>query len=173
MKFLNFTLIISALYVMPVYGYDWPLEPDTSQHKIVSVMGECREVRDTFGIILDSIDHFHRGIDIPALSGTPVYAIDGDTCYISGSGINIGHFRYYHMTEYLYPDSSFVLEGAAFANTNEDNHVHLQEADVKQLNISEYTRHSLTRRAINWVYCEPKSMTAIISRVYYRFKKCP
>jgi len=78
--FVRFSLLLA---------YDWPIREDTVQHVITATLGEWRN------------GHFHAGVDINAPCGTGVYAIEGDTCYIDrvnsyGSGINIGHFRYFH-----------------------------------------------------------------------------
>ena len=84
-------ILFLFLTVWPVflYSYDWPIREDTVQHVITATIGEWRN------------GHFHAGVDINAPCSTGVYAIEGDTCYIDrvnsyGSGINIGHFRYFH-----------------------------------------------------------------------------
>ena len=129
---------LSSIIFLPVLlnAYDWPIKEDTVQHVILAVMGECRDLRDENGVIIDSIDHFHRGIDINAPCSTKVYTIEGDTCYIDrvnggyGSGINIGHFRYYHMViRDTIQDSTWVGSDSLFAKTDSADHVHLQEAD--------------------------------------------
>jgi len=90
MRLFNCILVTFILQSASVLAYDWPIQEDTVQHVLTSVMGECREARD----------HFHRGIDISAPCSTRAYTIDGDTCYkdlvASPRGINIGPFRYYH-----------------------------------------------------------------------------
>ena len=128
-------ILVCAFCISFLYAYDWPIMEDTVQHVLISVMGECRD-RRVEGTIVDSIHHFHRGIDIQAPCSTKVYAIEGDTCYIDrvnggyGSGVNIGHFRYYHMAGYVYPDTTFIPADAYFAKTDGENHVHLQETDT-------------------------------------------
>jgi len=125
MKPLKLTLLfIFSAGLSSLFAYDWPIQEDTVQHVLTSVMGECREARD----------HFHRGIDINAPCSTRAYTIEGDTCYKDTiapiRGINIGHFRYYHMViRYFITDSSWVGADSFFAKTDGENHVHLQEAD--------------------------------------------
>ena len=104
---------------MPMTGR---YKEDNVQHVIISTIGEWRS------------GHFHAGVDINAPESTKVYTIEGDTCYIDqvngyGSGINIGHFRYFHMAGYVYPDTTFIPTGTYFAKTDSEDHVHLQEAD--------------------------------------------
>jgi|GEM_PF-1500589 len=127
-------ILISAFCMTCLYAYDWPIKEDTVQHVLISVMGECRD-RRVGGTIVDSIHHFHRGVDIKAPCSTKVYTIEGDTCYkdtISPArGVNIGSFRYYHMViRDVIDDTSWVGADSLFAKTDGENHVHLQEADT-------------------------------------------
>ena len=81
MKRINITVLIIIIFnITLLKAYDWPIKEDTTQHIITSVMGECRS-KYQGSVIVDSIHHFHRGIDINAPCSTKVYAIEGDTCY--------------------------------------------------------------------------------------------
>jgi len=115
--FVRFSLLLA---------YDWPIREDTVQHVINSTLGEWRN------------GHFHAGIDINAPCSTGVYAIEGDICYkdidtlppITIRGINIGHFRYFHVViRDIIDDTSYVGPDSLFAKTDTADHVHLQEAD--------------------------------------------
>jgi len=137
MKRINIIVLIIIIFnITLLQAYDWPIKEDTTQHIITSVMGECRS-KYQGSVIVDSIHHFHRGIDISAPCSTKVYTIEGDTCYIDrinedyGCGINIGHFRYYHMViRGVIDDTSFIASDSFFAKTDVGNHVHIQEGDV-------------------------------------------
>jgi hypothetical protein len=140
-------IFLSIIVFLPFFlnAYDWPIKEDNVQHVLISVMGECRD--DGNEPPVDSIDHFHRGIDINAPCSTKVYAIEGDTCYIdsAGRGINIGHFRYYHVVirDYI-KDTSFIAADSFFAKTDGNNHVHLQESDVE-------LKHPGDRNDVHWL----------------------
>ena len=128
MRPLKLALAIFVVGMLSLSAYDWPIKEDNVQHVLTSVMGECRSEG---GI---ARHHFHRGIDINAPCSTRVYTIEGDTCYkglvASPRGINIGHFRYYHMViDTLIRDSTFIAADSFFAKTDRGDHVHLQEAD--------------------------------------------
>ncbi len=64
------------------------------------------------------MNHFHSGVDIQATNGTPVHAIEGGTAYISGSGINIGHYRYFHLTNFQVTDEREVEAGTLIVRLN-------------------------------------------------------
>jgi hypothetical protein len=116
-------LFLSVVAISPflLNAYDWPIKQDTVQHVIISTLGEWRN------------PHFHAGVDINAPESTKVYTIEGDTCYKDTTspvrGINIGHFRYYHVAGYVYSDTTYIPAGVYFAKTDSESHVHLQEAD--------------------------------------------
>ena len=124
MRQMAIALSIISLSASSLLAYDWPIKEDTVQHQIHGTLGEWRS------------SHFHAGVDVGAPESTKVYTIEGDTCYIDrvngyGSGINIGHFRYYHMViRDTIQDSTWVGPDSLFAKTDGENHVHLQEADV-------------------------------------------
>jgi hypothetical protein len=116
--------LLSLLVFLPffLFAYDWPIKQDTVQHVIISTLGEWRN------------PHFHAGVDINAPESTKVYTIGGDTCYKDTTspvrGINIGHFRYYHVViDTSIRDSTFIPADSFFAKTDSESHVHLQEAD--------------------------------------------
>jgi hypothetical protein len=78
-------------------GYGWPLRPFDKQHVIRSGFGEPR-----FGA---EQRNFHFGIDLPAASWTPVYAVAGGTAFLepdhvavlSRSGPAADGFSYWHI----------------------------------------------------------------------------
>ncbi|MGQ9778198.1 MAG: hypothetical protein ACUVQ9_13475, partial [Thermodesulfobacteriota bacterium] len=115
---MNKIIIIIPVFASILFGnYGWPLKEFNTQHQIIGTFGEYRT------------GHFHSAVDINAPESTMVWNIESDTCYKSGSGINIGHFRYYHLV--IRPtilDSSFVAETTFIAKTDSNNHVHLMES---------------------------------------------
>ncbi|HEC78426.1 MAG TPA: hypothetical protein ENI34_04695, partial [candidate division WOR-3 bacterium] len=122
MRRLSFALFIVFLDISSLSAYDWPIKEDTVQHRIYGTLGEWRS------------SHFHAGVDVGAPESTKVYTIEGDTCYMDTlppiQGINIGHFRYYHMViRDVIDDTFFIAADSFFAKTDSCNHVHLQEAD--------------------------------------------
>jgi len=128
MKRINITVLIIIVFnISLLQAYDWPIKESTTQHQTNATLGEWREGPPI---------HFHAGVDINAPCSTKVYTIEGgDTCYKdlvpSPRGINIGHFRYYHMViRDTIQDSSFIASDSFFAKTDVGNHVHLQEGDV-------------------------------------------
>jgi len=63
MKRINIIVLIIIIFnISLLQAYDWPIKEDTTQHIITSVMWECRS-KYQGTVIVDSIHHFHRGID--------------------------------------------------------------------------------------------------------------
>lgn len=116
---ISMTLYITIVSISNILAYDWPLVNGQTQHQINATFGECRGNRD----------HFHNGVDIQATQGTAVYAIEGGTAYISGSGINIGHYRYFHLTNFQVTDETEVEEGILIGYTDTGNHIHFIECE--------------------------------------------
>ncbi len=116
-----FTLFAVILSLVKGFAYDWPLVNGQIQHQINSTFGECRGERA----------YFHNGVDIQASQGTAVVAIESDTAYIlSGSvGVNIGHYRYYHLANLTIQNLQMVQAGTIIGYTNADNHIHFIESN--------------------------------------------
>lgn len=114
---------------LPIKGfsYSWPMDSDNdttngvdlnTQHEITSTFAECRESRD----------HFHTGVDIGGSDGTMIFAIESGIAHISGSGINVGHFRYYHVRNFQVSNNDTVEAGQLMAYTDGQNHLHFMES---------------------------------------------
>ncbi len=104
-----------------VFAYDWPFENGQQQHQINGTFGELRR---------GTTDHFHNGVDIQAGSGTPVYAIESGTAYLSTFGVNIGHYRYYHMNNLTMEDQDYIHAGEVIGYTDDYNHLHFIESEI-------------------------------------------
>jgi len=119
MKRLFIALSIGFVTLTNLYAnYGWPIKDFNTQHQIIGTFGEYRT------------GHFHSAVDINSPEGTMVWNIETDTCYLRGRGINIGHFRYFHLdTEQVFvDDSELVYAGDTIAKTDSNNHVHLMES---------------------------------------------
>lgn len=117
MRKLCIVLLMGFVFVINLYAnYGWPLKDFDVQHQIIGTFGEYRT------------GHFHSAVDINAPESTMVWNIETDTCYISGSGINIGHFRYFHLAGFRVDNLSLVSAGDSIAKTDSANHVHLMES---------------------------------------------
>lgn len=83
-------LSLSAIALSPVAtsAYEWPVRPRMAQHVVTATLAEYRSA--------DGNDpaHFHSGVDIGE-AGAAVYPVEGDTAFVRGQGVNIGHFRYF------------------------------------------------------------------------------
>ena len=85
MMVLNFILILLSSYL-------WPIRPFDTAHGVSATLGDGRG--NATG------PRFHRGIDIPADSGTAVFSIySGRVRYTKNSdGIYVGEYWYIHLT---------------------------------------------------------------------------
>ncbi len=106
-----------------LWAYPWPLAPMTQQHNVSGTFCEFRE---------GPPPHFHSGVDIPAIEGTPVYAVASGTVLWLGSGSNggvrVGRFAYVHIV----PRSDleigdYVEQGEVVGYINPLNHVHFKD----------------------------------------------
>lgn len=91
-------LLAFALLIGPASAqaqqYPWPLQPFDATHRIT---GTFSEYRDT-----GSAPHFHNGVDIPQLDGTPVYAVASGTVQSldpngSNAFVRVGRYAYVHI----------------------------------------------------------------------------
>lgn len=118
-------LSLSAIALSPVAtsAYEWPVRPRMAQHVVTATLAEYRSA--------DGNDpaHFHSGVDIGE-AGAAVYPVEGDTAFVRGQGVNIGHFRYYHLTSI--PDSIHgrFVDTNTFIGTCTD-HLHLGESSMR------------------------------------------
>jgi Peptidase family M23 len=64
-------------FVVPArgYAYQWPVKPFDRQHPIRGAFGDPRSLRGGVDATFDNPLSFHDGIDVQALDGTAVYAV--------------------------------------------------------------------------------------------------
>src|SRR4051794_4247082 len=70
----NTHILGSLPAVAPAYG--WPVKPFDRQHPVRAFLDDPR-------IGANGAKAFHFGIDVAAPDGTPVYAVEGGTLYLS------------------------------------------------------------------------------------------
>jgi hypothetical protein len=58
-----------------------------------------------------------------------IFAVEGGEAFVRGSGINIGHFRYYHLENIVIQDRSTVSAGQLIAYTDGEDHLHFTESN--------------------------------------------
>jgi hypothetical protein len=106
----------------------WPLKPFHRQHPLRAGLNEWRPA------------NMHIGVDIQALDGTPVYAIQSGAASIGGVGtvdirVRIGSYEYWHVTPSVRPGQyvrahrtmiGHIIRGAG--------HLHLSEVRGDYLN---------------------------------------
>jgi len=109
-------------------AYNWPLKPFDQQHAIRGAFDDPREHTGVGG----SSHSFHFGVDICALDGTPVYAVEGGTIYRYRDAVAVrvgpGHeFSYWHVHTTL-PEHSHVAKGQEIGRVRPGwGHVHFAE----------------------------------------------
>ena len=77
--------------------YPWPIRPFDTAHGLSATLGDARATRDAQGRIIRY--RFHRGIDIPAESGTDVFSINSGVVQYTkrGDGFYVGDYWYIHL----------------------------------------------------------------------------
>ena len=108
---------INILLIFLLISYPWPMRDGSGNfhgpRSISSVMGDYRRNSTNTGT-----PRFHRGIDIPADSGNPVYSIIS----VNGNGINvdtIGHFV--KIGDYLYEHvDPCIVDTSTVVGINDD-----------------------------------------------------
>lgn len=103
--FLTFAFCVADVLAQDTYP--WPLQPFDQSQRITGTFFEYRG---------PSNPHFHNGVDIPQLDGTPVYAVsDATVSAIDPNGSNAfvraGRFAYVHIV----PNPSLSLGDSVFA----------------------------------------------------------
>ena len=88
----------SSLLLLPIVAlcqtYPWPVTPLNQSQEI---SGTFCEYRDT-----GSRDHFHNGVDIPKIDGSPVYAVDDAIVTVverngANAYVRAGRYAYVHI----------------------------------------------------------------------------
>ncbi len=127
-RFLSIFLLL-AIQTCLIFAYDWPMDEDNdpsngvvlnTQHQINAHLAECRQARD----------HFHSGVDINGIQGTRIYAIEDGTARVAGLGVNVGHFRYYHLMNIAVSDYDTIGAGDLLGYTDSGNHLHIMESNI-------------------------------------------
>jgi len=112
--------------------YPWPIRPFDTAHGVSATLEDARATRDAQGRIIRY--RFHRGIDIPADSGTAVFSIySGRVRYTTHSdGIYVGEYWYIHLTNRVEENSQVtgILDTTNTSPTKigdvEVDHLHFQ-----------------------------------------------
>ena len=107
-------------------AYSWPVRPFGRQHPVRGFLNDPR--------ISKSSRSFHFGIDIAASDGTPVYAVEAGTAFVSGrSRVSVvsteanREFGYWHITPAV-RDGAFVARHQLLGHIRAPRgHVHFAE----------------------------------------------
>jgi len=91
--------------------YPWPIRPFDTAHGVSATLGDARATRDAQGRIIRY--RFHRGIDIPADSGTGVFSLESGrmpnySLSNPPSGVRIGNYFYDHLTNLVPPNDTIT-----------------------------------------------------------------
>ncbi len=114
---------LTTAITLYMFSYPWPLAPMTQQHDVSGTFCEFRE---------GPPPHFHSGVDIPAVEGTPVYAVASGSVLWLGSGTNggirVGRFAYVHVVPRADLEiGDYVQKGELVGYINPLNHVHFKD----------------------------------------------
>ncbi|KAA3615325.1 MAG: hypothetical protein DWQ05_14790 [Calditrichaeota bacterium] len=108
-------------------SYPWPVTPFDASHEISGTFCEYRDTGDA--------DHFHNGVDIPKVDGSPVYPVnDAVISSLERNGSNAyvraGRYAYVHIS----PSPSLAIGDSVFASTtvlgtilSGSGHLHLND----------------------------------------------
>jgi len=74
---------MTALFIVVIFGvYPWPIRPFNVAHEISATLGDARDTVTN--------PRFHRGIDIPVVSGTDVFSISStDSAFVAADYVYI------------------------------------------------------------------------------------
>ena len=91
--------------------YPWPIRPFDTAHGVSATLGDARATRDAQGRIIRY--RFHRGIDIPAGSGTDVFSVISGSAislppYDQAGSVRIGNYLYDHLTNRIANGQSVI-----------------------------------------------------------------
>jgi len=115
-------------------AYPWPVKPFDRQHPIRGNFGDPRTMRGTVDLQWDNPLSFHSGVDVQAVDGTPVYAVEsGEVVADSGRHIAVASgglslvFGYWHV-DGVVPSGQYVGRGQLLGYVHPGaGHVHLSE----------------------------------------------
>ncbi|MBN1423590.1 hypothetical protein JXA88_03450 [Candidatus Fermentibacteria bacterium] len=117
-------ILVAVTGVVSSSAYEWPVRPRIGQHIITATLGEYRSEAGS------TPAHFHNGVDI-GRAGVSVYPIEPGVAHVDGAqhGVNIGHFRYYHLDGIPPGIDGTHVETVTSIGTSQ-THLHLGECDV-------------------------------------------
>jgi len=93
----NFAIIIAGfIFPYKVFSFPWPIRPFNTAHSVSATLGDGR------GNV--TAPRFHRGIDIPADSGTAVFSISSGIARLDGTNgsnahVRVGNYWYIHLID--------------------------------------------------------------------------
>lgn len=99
----------------------WPVKPFRAQHPLRAGLNELRP------------GNLHTGVDVQALDGTPVYALQGGQAEVEGRGtfderVLVGRYEYWHLQARVRDGARVRARRTVLGRIREGaNHVHLSE----------------------------------------------